>query len=94
MRKFRTFNQRLKNDLKNPEFKKEFKETDVPARIALQIAKLREQNHLTQKQLSRLLRTSQQNISRLEQPNNGSLTIRTLQRLAQIFHKELTIQFK
>lgn len=94
MGKFRTFNQRLKKDLKNNEFKKAFEEEDLPARIAIQIAKLREKTHLTQKQLSTLMHTSQQNISRLEQPDNERLTIRTLQKLAKVFHRELIVQFK
>ena len=93
MKKFRTFNQRLKEDLKDKEFKKAFEE-DITARIAIQIAKLREKNHLTQKHLSRILHTSQQNVSRLEHPENKSLTINTLQRLASVFHKELVVQFK
>lgn len=94
MHRFRTFNQRLKEDTKNKEFKKAFDQEEIPARIAIQIAKIREQKHLSQKQLSKLLHTTQQNVSRLEHPDNTSLTISTLQKIAQVFHKELVIQFK
>lgn len=80
--------------MKNKEFKKAFDEEEVPARIAIQIATLREKNHLTQKQLSNRLHTTQQNVSRLEHPENKSLTINTLQKLASVFHKELVVQFK
>lgn len=94
MNKFRTFNQRVKEDLKNKEFRKAFEEEEVTSRIAIQIAKLREENRLTQKQLSEILHTSQQNVSRLEHPDNKSLTINTLQKLAHVFRKELVVQFK
>jgi len=94
MNKIRTFDNRLKEDLRNKEFKKAFDEEEVTTRIAIQVAKLREKNNFTQKQLSRLLHTSQQNISRLENPDNRSITVSTLQKLARVYHKELVIQFK
>jgi len=94
MNKLRTFDNRLNEDLKNKEFKKAFNEEEVIARIAIQVAMLREKNKFTQKQLSKLLHTSQQNISRLENPDNRSITVGTLQKLAHVYHKELVIQFK
>jgi len=94
MNKLRTFNDRLKEELKNKEFKKAFDEEEVIARIAIQVAKLREKNNFTQKQLSKLLHTSQQNISRLENPDNRSITVGTLQKLAHVYNKELVIKFK
>ncbi|OGS21432.1 MAG: hypothetical protein A3J83_08450 [Elusimicrobia bacterium RIFOXYA2_FULL_40_6] len=94
MNKLRTFNQRLKEDLKNKEFRKAFEAEEIASRIAIQIARLREKSNLTQRQLSKLLHTSQQTVSRLEHPDNKSLTISTLQKLAQVFHKELVVQFK
>ena len=91
--KLRRFRDRLKEELKNKEFKKAFDEEDVYARLAIQIAKLRERQGINQKDLARRLHTSQQMISRLEHPENGSLSVATLLKLAQAFHKKLDIRF-
>jgi len=94
MTKLRKFRDRLKEELKNPEFKKAFDEEDVYSRLAIQIAKLREQQGLSQKDLAKRLRTSQQMISRLEDPHNRSFSLHTLVKLAKAFHKRLDIGFK
>ncbi|MBI1977617.1 MAG: helix-turn-helix transcriptional regulator [Candidatus Omnitrophica bacterium] len=91
--KLRKFRDRLREELKNPEFKKVFDEEDVYARLAVQIAKLREDQGLSQKDLAKRLHTSQQMISRLEDPGNRSLSIQTLVKLAQALHKKIEIGF-
>ena len=87
------FKDHLREQLKNREFKKAFDEEDVYARLAIQIAKLRERQGINQKDLAKRLHTSQQMISRLEHPENGSLSVATLIKLAQAFHKKLDIRF-
>lgn len=93
MRKLRRFRDRLREDLKDPEFKKAFDEEEIYASLAIQIAKMRQKKKLTQRELARRLHTTQQTVSRLESPNNSSLTITTLLRLAQIFRKKLRVRF-
>ena len=94
MRGVRSFRQRLKEDLKDKRFKKAFDEEDLFARLAIRIAKLREERGLSQAELAKRLHTSQQMVSRLEDPHNKSFSVRTLVRLASAFHKKLEIEFK
>ena len=48
MKKERTLRDRLKEDLKNPEFRKAFDEEEVYASLAIQVAKIRQKKKLTQ----------------------------------------------
>ena len=90
MRKFRD---RLKKELQDPAFKKAYEEEEVLAGLAIQIARLRQQNALSQKELAGLLHISQQMVSRLEDPYNGSFSLKTLLKLAKAFNKKLSVQF-
>ena len=92
--KLRKFRDRLREELKNPEFKKAFDEEEVYAKLAIQIARLREEQGLSQKDLARRLHTSQQMISRLEDPHNRSFSLNTLMKLAEALHKRLDIGFR
>lgn len=83
----------LKEQLKNPEFKKAFDEEEVFANLAIQIAKEREKQGLSQKELAELLHTKQQAVSRLENADYGRYSLNTLMRVANAFHKKLKIKF-
>ena len=76
-----SFQDVLREDMKNPEFKKAFKEADLPIRLAIQIAEAREKAHLTQAQLARKIGTKQQAISRVES-GEQNITIGLLQKIA------------
>jgi DNA-binding XRE family transcriptional regulator len=93
MKGARRFEDYLKEKLKNKEFKKSFDEEGIYAEVAIQIARLRVQKRLSQKRLAHLLHTSQQTISRLEDPDNSSYSLRTLIKLAHILGKKLEVQF-
>ena len=93
MKGVRSFKTRLKEELKNKNFRKSFNEEDFYVRIAIQIAKLREEQGISQQELARRLHTSQQMVSRLEDTSNKSFTLKTLIKLAQAFHKKLDIEF-
>ena len=93
MKNPRRFRDRLKEDLKDENFQKAFDSEDFFARLAVQIARLREEQGLTQKDLARRLRTSQQTISRLENSGNQSFSLATLLKLAHALHKRLDIHF-
>ncbi|OPY84751.1 MAG: helix-turn-helix protein [Smithella sp. PtaU1.Bin162] len=64
--KIRTFQSRLKEDMKDQEFKAHYQEERQALILAMKIAKLREKKSLSQLQLAKLMGTSQQAISRLE----------------------------
>lgn len=93
MKGVRRFRDRLNRDLKNPEFRKAFEEEEIFAEIAIQIAKLREKEGLSQKELAEKLHTTQQTVSRLEDMDNTSYSLKTLVKVAQLFHKKLEIKF-
>jgi transcriptional regulator with XRE-family HTH domain len=75
------FDQYLAEKHADPAFADRFHAAGRQWDLALEIARLREQAGLTQKQLAERIGTTQQQISRLERPNyRGSLT--TLERVA------------
>ncbi len=90
MRKFRD---RLKEDMKDQEFKEAFEEEEIFASVAIQISKLREQEGITQAVLAKELKTTQQTVSRLEQAENKSCSLKTLTKVAHVFNKNLEIRF-
>ena len=93
MKGARRFRDRLKRDLKDKKFKEVFDEEEIYASIAIQIAKIRQKNHLTQKELAELLDTTQQTVSRLEDKSDRRYTLRTLIKLARALNKCLEVRF-
>ena len=84
----------LKKELRDPEFKKAFDEEDLPARLAIRIAKLREKQGLTQRAMAQKMGVSQQALSLLENPSSARYTLRTLQRVASALNRELVVQLR
>jgi transcriptional regulator with XRE-family HTH domain len=74
----------LEEQLKDPEFAERFEKAGEAWDVALQIAALREQAGLSQKDLARKLKTSQQNISRLESPSYEGHSLTMLRRVARV----------
>jgi len=90
----RTLKDRLKEDLRDPEIRKAFDEEDLPARLAIRIARLRESRGLTQVKLARKLGVSQQALSQLENPEFARFTLRTLQRVADALNSKLIVELR
>lgn len=93
MRGLRRFRDKLKEDLKNPEFKKAFDEEETYASLAIQTAKIRQKVGLTQRELAKRLHTTQQTVSRLEDIHNRSYSLGTLIKLARALNKHLKVEF-
>ena len=74
----------LEEQLKDPDFAVRFKRAGEAWDVAMQLAALREKAGLSQKQLARKLRTSQQQISRLESPDYEGHSLSMLRRVAGI----------
>ena len=74
----------LEEQLKDPDFAERFERADEAWDVALQLTALREQAGLSQKQLARKLKTSQQNISRLESPSYEGHSLTMLRRVAEV----------
>jgi len=86
------FKDYLKKELKNSEFKKAFDEEEIYASLAIQVAKIRQKEKLTQAALARRLHTTQQTISRLEDIHNKSCSLGTLIKLAGVLDRRLKIE--
>jgi len=83
----------LHNELKNDEVKKAFDEEDVFADIAIQVARMREKEDLTQGQLARRIHTKQQAISRIESLSYRGYSVRTLSRIVRAMKRGLKVEF-
>ena len=92
MKGIRKFRDRLKKDLQNTKIKESFEHEEVFASLAIQIARFRQQEGLSQKELAHKLRTTQQTISRIESTSNRSFSVNTLIRLVEVLHRQLKIQ--
>jgi transcriptional regulator with XRE-family HTH domain len=74
----------LEEQLKDSRFAERFKRAGIAWDLALQLAALRQQAGLSQKELARKLRTSQQQISRLESPAYEGHSLSMLRRVAEV----------
>ncbi len=83
----------LKEQLQNPDFKTEYDALEAEYRIIQAMIDARKKSGMTQKELSEKTGIAQSDISRLES-GNGNPSIRTLRRLASGMNMTLTIDFK
>jgi len=91
--KVRTFRSRLREDLKDPEFKAHYLEERQALKLAMKIAKLREKKGLSQQQLAKLMGTSQQAVSRIESGEYEGFTLKTLEKIAEATGTKVKIEF-
>src|SRR3989338_7059966 len=82
----------LKKELKNPEFKKHYNESGKQLEIAYQILKLRKQRKKSQAQLAKKIGTKQSNIARIE-AGQQNFSIDTLEKIAEALNCELKVNF-
>lgn len=85
------FDRYLKAQLADPEFARRFREAGQAWDVALQIAALRRQAGLSQKQLAKRVKTSQQQICRLESPGYEGHSLSMLRRVAQQLHARVRV---
>lgn len=76
---------------KNPEFRKAYMTESMQLQLAYKIMQLRKARHLSQAQLAKRMHTSQQTISRLEDPQNIEITLSTLSKLAVVLRARLSV---
>jgi transcriptional regulator with XRE-family HTH domain len=77
------FDRYLKEQLADPEFARRFEQAGEAWDVALQLAALRRQSGLSQKELARRVNTSQQQICRLESPDYEGHSLSMLRRVAR-----------
>jgi transcriptional regulator with XRE-family HTH domain len=84
----------LEKQLENPAFAARFKDAGEAWDVAMQIAGLRERAGLSQKDLAKLLKTSQQQISRLESPGYEGHSLSMLRRVAKALNAKMRVVFE
>ena len=85
------FDRYLDAQLQNPAFAARFERAGEAWEVALQLAALREEAGLSQKDLARKLKTSQQQISRLESPGYEGHSLSMLRRVAKVLHARVRV---
>jgi transcriptional regulator with XRE-family HTH domain len=88
------FDTYLDEQLKDPAFAARFERAGEAWDVALQIAALRTQAGLSQKDLAKLLKVSQQQISRLESPGYEGHSLSTLRSVAKALHARVRVTFE
>jgi len=84
----------LDEQLKDRDFAERFKRAVEAWDVAIQLAALREQAGLSQKELARLLHTSQQQISRMESPSYEGHSLSMLRRMARVLNVQVKVVFE
>src|SRR5207245_8199709 len=81
----------LEEQLKDPVFAERFERAGEAWDVALQLTALREKAGLSQKELARKLKTSQQQISRLESPSYEGHSLSMLRRVAKVLSAKVRV---
>ena len=88
------FDRYLDDNLKDPAFAARFKEAGEAWDVAMQIASLRKESGLSQRELAKRVGTSQQQISRLESPGYEGHSLSMLRRVAQVMGASVRVQIQ
>ena len=86
------FEEYLKEELKNPEFRSLYDEFGKQLEISYQILRMRKKAKMSQAALAKKIGTTQSNVARME-AGNQNFTISMLTRIAGIFGKDLDVKF-
>lgn len=94
MKRRTNFDRYLEKQLKDPDFAVRFKKAGEAWGVALQIAALREESGLSQKELAKRVGTSQQQISRLESPSYEGHSLSMIRRVAEALGATVRVQIQ
>ena len=94
MKKKNTFDDYLKEKLKNKTFREAFEHYRGVLGIGMRVRELREKAGLTQTELAHKLKVSQQVISRIESGEVDNPTVSTLERIAKATGHQLRVEFE
>lgn len=90
--KSQSFNKYLAQQLKNPEFKRQYIEFGKQLEIAYQILQLRKKLGISQAELAKKIGSTQGNVARIE-AGRQNFTTEILVRIAKALDKELKVEF-
>ncbi len=88
------YNDLLKSELNNKQFKKEYDALEEEFLLAKEIINLRKSNNLTQKELAARVGTSQPAIARIESGNYKNISLSLLRRVAKALNAVPVIHLK
>ena len=91
MKRQTNFDTYLAEHLKDPDFAKRFKKAGEAWDVAIQLASLRQESGLSQKELAKRVGTSQQQISRLESPAYEGHSLSMLRRVADVLGANVNV---
>jgi len=92
-RRLYSFEDHLKASLRNPAFRKAWRESELEYQISRAIIEKRLAKKLTQKELAKKVKTTQAVISRIE-GMSGNPTVGLLSRIARALGLEMKVQFQ
>lgn len=88
-----SFEDDLKERLKNPKFKKAWDESEVEWKLACQVIEKRLSKKMSQRDLAKKLKTSQAVVSRIE-TMSGNPSLDLLKRFAQALETSFTLKIQ
>jgi transcriptional regulator with XRE-family HTH domain len=94
MNKRTNFDRYLDEQLKDPDFAERFKEAGEAWDVAMQLAALRKESGLSQKELAKRVGTSQQQISRLESPSYEGHSLSMIRRVAEALGATIRVKIE
>lgn len=89
---FKLFSEKF-NKLKNKKYRHAYLKEHIRVGIASQIRLIRNKSDINQSQLAEIIGTKQSVISRLEDPDSGSVNLKTLFKIAEAFDVGLLVKF-
>jgi len=92
MKKKTNFDRYLEEQLKDEDFAERFKKAGEAWDVALELAALRKESGLSQKELAKRVGTTQQQISRLESPSYEGHSLSMLRRVAEALGATIHIE--
>lgn len=85
----------IERQMKNKEFSIAFEKAEAKRQIAQEIALLRKSKHITQADLAKEIKTTQQVISRLENPRDKRMpSLELLDRVARALNRRLVLSLQ
>lgn len=91
--KMYTLDDHLKELMQDPEFRKEWENSEVEYLLAKKLIEKRMAKNMSQRTLAKKLKTTQAVISRIE-TMSGNPSLSLLKRIAEALDSKLTLQFK
>jgi transcriptional regulator with XRE-family HTH domain len=94
MRQRTKFDLNLEEQVKDPDFRDKSRKAGKAWDVAIQLASLRKKSGLSQKELAKRVRTSQQQISRLESPSYEGHSLSMLHRVADVLGATVRVEIQ